>query len=124
MRKLAYEISLLKVYSYAWNVLVQSAELLMLSGLKCMYTYIYLFLQAKLALFFRHKVYMDPCLLLLLQLSYADYVPEKVRPALEKSLKNLDLDYIDLYLIHFPFAIKVVSILVITPVKMWADLQA
>ena len=32
---------------------------------------------------------------------------ELVRPALEKSLKNLHLDYVDLYIIHFPLAMKV-----------------
>uniref|UniRef100_A0A8C3YNM1 Aldo-keto reductase family 1 member C2 n=1 Tax=Catagonus wagneri TaxID=51154 RepID=A0A8C3YNM1_9CETA len=32
--------------------------------------------------------------------------PELVRPTLEKSLKNLQLDYVDLYIIHFPVAMK------------------
>jgi diketogulonate reductase-like aldo/keto reductase len=32
--------------------------------------------------------------------------PERVRPALEASLKKLQLDYLDLYLIHTPFAFQ------------------
>ncbi|XP_072811167.1 dihydrodiol dehydrogenase 3-like [Vicugna pacos] len=32
--------------------------------------------------------------------------PELVRPVLEKSLKDLQLDYVDLYIIHFPVAMK------------------
>src|SRR5689334_23327730 len=32
--------------------------------------------------------------------------PERVRPAFEASLKKLQLDYVDLYLIHTPFAFQ------------------
>jgi D-xylose reductase len=34
--------------------------------------------------------------------------PEHVRPALERSLRDLQLDYLDLYLVHFPIALKFV----------------
>ncbi|MEE6477829.1 hypothetical protein FKM82_011646 [Ascaphus truei] len=33
-------------------------------------------------------------------------VPDKVRPALEKSLKDLQLEYIDLFIIHSPIELK------------------
>ncbi|KAL5549782.1 hypothetical protein UlMin_005013 [Ulmus minor] len=35
-----------------------------------------------------------------------DAHPELVLPAIQKSLKNLNLEYIDLYLIHWPVALK------------------
>jgi D-xylose reductase len=33
------------------------------------------------------------------------HAPEHVRPAVERSLRDLQLDFLDLYLIHFPIAL-------------------
>jgi len=33
-----------------------------------------------------------------------DYRPDQVKPALEKALRELQLSYLDLYLMHIPFA--------------------
>jgi D-xylose reductase len=37
-----------------------------------------------------------------------NHAPQHVRPALERSLRDLRLDYLDLYLIHFPIALEFV----------------
>jgi D-xylose reductase len=38
----------------------------------------------------------------------SNHAPEHVRPALERTLRDLRLEYLDLYLIHFPIATKYV----------------
>jgi diketogulonate reductase-like aldo/keto reductase len=40
------------------------------------------------------------------QLWNTNHRPERVKPAFEASLKRLQLDYVDLYLIHTPFAFQ------------------
>jgi len=45
-------------------------------------------------------------LIIWLQLWITSFTPEDVRPAFLDSLKNLELDYLDLYLVNFPAGYK------------------
>lgn len=50
---------------------------------------------------------LTPLLLQPLQLWLTSFRPELVQTALEMSLRKLQLSYVDLFLIHFPTALKV-----------------
>ncbi len=50
--------------------------------------------------------------------------PEHVRPACEKSLADLGLDYLDLYLVHFPIALRYVDFATRYPPEWFYDPEA
>lgn len=57
----------------------------------------------------------------------ASHDPKDVLPALEESLKNLELDYIDLYLMHYPAAMdpktEGIKLLDIPYTDTWAAME-
>ncbi len=50
--------------------------------------------------------------------------PEHVRPALERSLQDLKLDYLDLYMIHFPISLRYVPFETRYPPEWFYDPEA
>ncbi|CAG8557829.1 11316_t:CDS:2, partial [Acaulospora colombiana] len=56
-----------------------------------------------------HKIVRREDIFVTSKLWNTNHKREHVRPALERTLKDLGLDYLDLYLIHFPVSLKYVD---------------
>ena len=53
----------------------------------------------------------------------ADHRPEDVFPALERSLENLGLEYLDLWLMHYPAATSDQGVLDIPYTETWSAME-
>ena len=55
---------------------------------------------------FKNKIVKREELFITSKLWNSDHSAERVQPAIEKSLNDLQLEYLDLYLMHWPIAFK------------------